>query len=353
MSDDGFATFISDDLPGFDSLSGSGFFDQAGDWEQSSDEEDGSQSSDLAEGDDGFGAVRTPASTTMISSSKKQNDANVFFFESEDDGEDDDDHTFDAFGSKHKSSALTAAAAAATPISSSSKGSRQPGRHRRPAEAPGAPRTRRSPTSADGKKRIRRVRSDAAAGADDKSVGSRQSVRRHRRSEGSNTMKEESMKDGSSMSNSRPRRTAGSGSRRSDNLKKKGLDLGSRLDKLTEHKAKAKAPMSAASVGGGESRRRLGRRESTREMDDTSVGAGSVQSSASNMGRRGDRRRRATQSHDLLARNLQHYGDTPYQRTATMDDSLLGRTNDSNADAVWKQRRRRNENTNAMPAIAA
>ena len=95
-------------------------------------------------------------------------------------------------------------------------------------------------------------------------------------------------------------------------------------------------------------------------MDDASVGGGSVQTSASGVGRRGDRRRRATQNHELLARSLQHYDeDTPYQRSSSrcLEKPLASAAyvNDgSSKDAVWKQRRRRNDaNTAAMTIIPA
>ena len=351
-NDDGFATFISDNLPGFESLSGSGFFDHAGEWDQDSDD-DASHSQGEEDEDDGFGEViRSTSSPSPSQQQQRPKGSDVYFFESEDDGEDFDG--FDGFGE----------AAPAAPSSSRPK----PGRRRRSSDAPMSSsssqqqqrrahsknrreqRRKSPPSGGDGTKRIRRIRSDVS-GEDVKSIGSRQSstVRRQRR--------ESSMRD--SSTNSRTRRPS---SRCST-----GLDLGSKLDKLSSSSsAQNQKSMTSASVGGDSRRRRLGdRRGSTRDMspkggmDDASLGGGSVQTSASGIGRRGDRRRRATQNHDLLARSLQHYdGDTPYQRSSSrcLEEPPMSATSvsGSSKDAVWKQRRRRNDaNTAAMAMIPA
>jgi len=361
----GFATFLSDDLPGFDSLNGSGFFDDNDydDWDQisgksSSDEEVEGDSfnrgrvSDADDDDDDVGlevfrVIRDHRNDT------KKDDVNFFETHNVDDDDDcmaaDFSDTFNAFSitsSTFSNDALKVLRnsdcrrrkSEASTKSRRSEGDLDQGRPRR--------------VRSDGTKMI--VRDDAKSSMESRPTTSR---RNHRGS-----MKDTSLKDGSSSSLYRHRRSS---TDRPNQRKSSRNSLGLQLEKLSENRRPV--PISNASVGGESERRRMkGRQSSARDTtcDDVSVGAGSVQTSASNIGcRRGDRRRRATENRDLLARSLQHYDKksiTPFhQSTRRMDKSSLISNSGSSTrlDPVWKQRRRRNDEATAAaairPAIAA
>lgn len=129
--------------------------------------------------------------------------------------------------------------------------------------------------------------------------------------------------------------------------KKGGLDLGAKLNNLQ-----------SVQQQDGNGKQRLRRRSSNRELgtgdDNVSVVSRGVQSCAGSVGRRAARRSRATQSHDLLARNLQHY-----DKANNEDEEIIHNKRSSTSDVptkakgreeAWRSRRRRSVATNnSMP----
>jgi hypothetical protein len=325
MSQDGFATFISEDLPGFNSLSGSGFFDRVGHWNGSSLNEDC------------FEVQRSSNHSSEDAQVQQGQDFFVFESECEDEEEDDEEEMADESILSHFVVATTKqdASAAATPRTSRRRATVAGDRQKRPS---------------DGTKKIRRHRSND--GGDVKSVSSRKSQAQRKHSN-----------DGPVDPRSDARRRASTQARRSHNLQKKSLDLEAKLGRLGQ------APTAVPETPSTERRRmrRQSRSDPNPRLLDTAddtASAVSRQSTASRqsvtssagvgVGRRGDRRRRATQSHDLLARNLQLLAADASQplKQSTMDDSSCR----ENREEAWMARRRRAEQltgTYKLSAIAA